>query len=106
MFVHVRHRGAGEWAKNNREKRRGYWQRYHSQKVTNAFSISNYEIEKLYNSNCFYCGASENITMDHVIPLSRGGKHSIGNIVPACGKCNYSKNDKTITEWKFRYGVS
>jgi len=99
-------RTSSAWRKANLEKRRGYWQKYRSLKVTNSFAISNNEIEKLYNSDCFYCGVSENITLDHVIPLSRGGKHSIGNIVPACGKCNYSKNNKTVMEWKFRYGVS
>ena len=99
-------RTSSAWAKNNVEKRRGYWQRYHSQKVSNAFEISNSEIEKLYKSDCFYCGTSENITLDHVIPLSRGGKHSVGNIVPACGRCNSSKGSKTIIEWRSKYGVS
>ena len=99
-------RTSSAWAKNNVEKRRGYWQKYRSLKVANSFEINNSEIEKLYKSDCFYCGAPEDITLDHVVPLSRGGRHSIGNIVPACGKCNYSKNNKTIVEWKFRYGVS
>jgi 5-methylcytosine-specific restriction endonuclease McrA len=98
-------RTSSTWAKNNLEKRRGYWQKYRSLKVNNSFEISSSEIKKLYNSDCFYCGASEDITLDHVIPLSRGGRHSIGNIVPACGKCNYSKNNKTVIEWKFKYGV-
>lgn len=50
---------------------------------------------------CFYCGESpdEQLTVDHVVPLSRGGRHSIGNIVPACKRCNSSKHDRLIVEW-------
>ncbi|WP_143616952.1 HNH endonuclease [Streptomyces alkaliphilus] len=54
---------------------------------------------------CVYCdGRAE--TMDHVIPWSRGGPDDHYNLVPACDKCNDSKNDKTPIEWavqkKFR----
>ncbi len=37
--------------------------------------------------------------MDHVIPLSRGGKHALDNVVPACRGCNTSKNDRLPSEW-------
>lgn len=37
---------------------------------------------------------------EHVIPVSRGGKHVCENIVAACGSCNSSKNDKLIYEWR------
>jgi hypothetical protein len=53
-----------------------------------------------YDNCCFYCGASGRMTMDHVIPLTRGGKHSIGNVVPACRSCNSSKRSRTIVEWR------
>jgi len=38
--------------------------------------------------------------MDHVVPLIRGGRHSVGNIIPACRSCNSSKGGKFIIEWK------
>lgn len=38
------------------------------------------------------------LTMDHVIPLSRGGDHSIDNIVPSCFSCNASKGNKLLSE--------
>ena len=49
--------------------------------------------EKLreYNHRCAYCGVQGNMTMDHVVPLSKGGEHTIDNIVPACAPCNSSK---------------
>jgi 5-methylcytosine-specific restriction endonuclease McrA len=47
-----------------------------------------------YGSRCAYCGASGKLTMDHVVPLARGGRHDPSNIVPACGSCNSRKHTK------------
>lgn len=52
---------------------------------------------------CFYCGVrSGKLTMDHVIPVSRGGRHALGNVAPACRRCNASKHDDTVMEWRRR----
>lgn len=40
---------------------------------------------------CIYCGATDNIEADHVIPLARGASHAAFNLVPACRHCNISK---------------
>jgi 5-methylcytosine-specific restriction endonuclease McrA len=48
---------------------------------------------------CQYCGGPAN-TLDHVIPLSRGGPHAIGNVVPACKPCNSRKRHRTPQEWR------
>lgn len=56
-------------------------------------------ILKLYDGKCAYCGDKSDIQQEHVIPISRGGGTTIGNIVPACKKCNMSKKDKTVSEW-------
>lgn len=69
-------------------------------KNAGSYSISKEEMSKLYASACTYCGSSDNITIDHVIPLSRGGSHSVSNLVSACAKCNMSKGAKTVMEWK------
>ena len=51
-----------------------------------------------YNYSCAYCGDSETkLTVDHVVPISKGGKHTKDNVVPACVKCNATKSDK---KWK------
>lgn len=50
---------------------------------------------------CHYCGkkvGAENLTMDHVIPVSRGGKSAKGNVVPACAACNKTKKYLTPAE--------
>lgn len=43
---------------------------------------------------CHYCGAPKAGTVDHVIPVSRGGTNDASNLVPACGPCNYSKGGR------------
>jgi 5-methylcytosine-specific restriction endonuclease McrA len=50
------------------------------------------ELVAKFNSQCAYCKAGNvALTMDHVVPLSRGGLHRIENIVPACLQCNSRK---------------
>lgn len=57
-------------------------------------------ILELFDGACAYCGHSDGpITMDHVLPISRGGGHTEDNVVPACQSCNASKNAKTPDEW-------
>jgi 5-methylcytosine-specific restriction endonuclease McrA len=53
-----------------------------------------------FDNRCAYCGSQEELTKDHIVPISRGGRHSVGNIIPACWKCNMSKGTKFIVEWK------
>ena len=55
---------------------------------------------------CVYCGTSlgfENATLDHVIPLSRGGDHAPGNLVAACRACNQLKGSLLPAEFFARY---
>jgi len=52
-----------------------------------------------YHGRCAYCGAAEELTQDHVIPISRGGRHAIGNLLPACRSCNSSKRTRLLVEW-------
>lgn len=52
-----------------------------------------------YDGRCAYCGVAAKLSRDHVQPLSRSGKHDLANIVPACRRCNSSKNNKTLSEW-------
>jgi 5-methylcytosine-specific restriction endonuclease McrA len=56
-----------------------------------------------HDHRCSYCNErSDRLELDHVIPLSRGGRHSIGNLVPACLRCNRSKHAKLLVEWRAR----
>lgn len=48
---------------------------------------------------CNYCGATDDLAVDHIIPLSRGGTNDPENLTPACKPCNSSKGDRLIEEW-------
>jgi 5-methylcytosine-specific restriction endonuclease McrA len=57
---------------------------------------------------CVYCGAAA-AAVDHVRPLSRGGAEHVSNLVPACQRCNSSKNNRLLTEWdceRVEYGAA
>lgn len=52
---------------------------------------------------CSYCrnefSTREHLQVDHIIPISRGGKHTVDNVCRACKRCNLSKNSKTPEEF-------
>ncbi len=51
---------------------------------------------------CHYCQrqfAPSDLTMDHVVPLARGGKSTKGNVVPCCKECNNTKKQLLPMEW-------
>lgn len=55
------------------------------------------------NHTCQYCGAvGGDLTVDHVIPRSRGGEHTWENVVTACRPCNHRKGGKTLQEARLR----
>ena len=88
-------RRASEWNKANPAKRSN--ERAKSLGVEGTFT--NEEWKKLCNSTgnkCLKCGdTNQTITVDHVIPLSRGGTNYIENIQPLCKKCNSRKHTST-----------
>ncbi|KAI3924374.1 hypothetical protein MKW98_032575 [Papaver atlanticum] len=47
---------------------------------------------------CQYCSSRESLTIDHVLPISRGGEWTWENLVTACLKCNSKKGHKTLEE--------
>lgn len=52
---------------------------------------------------CHYCGRAtpaRELTMDHVVPLARGGRSTKGNLVPACKACNNRKKNLLPMEWE------
>ena len=52
---------------------------------------------------CAYCGVDDRaLQRDCVQPISRGGRYTLDNIVPACGPCNASKSNDEVTSWMRR----
>ena len=85
---------------NPEVKRKASLKRRVTQLDSGTFKILDRDMRRLYASPCLYCGSTKNIQADHVIPVSRGGVNSIGNLVPCCYKCNPSKGARTIMEWR------
>jgi 5-methylcytosine-specific restriction endonuclease McrA len=65
-------------------------------KPANWISVRGLIIEE-FNSRCCYCGTkSDALTIDHVVPVSKGGTNAIRNLAPACGRCNGRKSDRPL----------
>lgn len=116
------------WAENNLEKvreSRRRWKFENQDKVSAAVSrrraakqnalidadISVDGLRQRDGDKCAYCDEELvfgkttrcdplKATIDHVIPLSRDGKHAWGNVVLACSACNSSKRDRLLSEWR------
>ena len=59
-------------------------------------------IKEHFNCQCVYCGDTyelNELTLDHVIPRSRGGESITTNMVPACRKCNQGKGSSNWLRW-------
>lgn len=55
----------------------------------------------IQSASCYYCNCKllpEEVTMDHVVPISRGGRSTQGNVVPCCKPCNSHKKNKTAVD--------
>jgi 5-methylcytosine-specific restriction endonuclease McrA len=90
------------WVKDNYQQKLIYSQNRRAM-LLNApgkFTKENFDIKyQEQDGKCFYCNEEKKLTIDHKIPLSRGGSNWPENIVLACLTCNCSKNDKTFEEF-------
>ncbi len=49
---------------------------------------------------CWWCGEAKPLTIDHNIPIAKGGRHAVGNIVMACESCNKGRCDVLPIDWR------
>jgi 5-methylcytosine-specific restriction endonuclease McrA len=76
-------------------------QRDHAKRAQGVFNPVIWEIVKgKYSNKCIYCGSGDNITIEHRLPVSKGGDNSFYNLAPACLSCNSSKRQKTEDEYR------
>ncbi|MFI2081428.1 HNH endonuclease [Streptomyces rubiginosohelvolus] len=96
------------WRAANRDLRRLQHENRRARKIGNpgSVAISTRDWIRLcrrYAGACAYCGMTPaKLVMDHVVPLSKGGRHGIGNVLPTCATCNGSKSAKLLAEWRAR----
>jgi 5-methylcytosine-specific restriction endonuclease McrA len=62
--------------------------------------VNRNRIFKRDGHECVYCGSKKDLTLDHVIPKSRGGGNTWTNLVTSCFKCNVRKSNRTPDEAK------
>jgi 5-methylcytosine-specific restriction endonuclease McrA len=60
--------------------------------------VSRREVLRRDGHACQYCGSTKHLTLDHVLPRSKGGLHSWDNVVTACERCNSAKGDRLLHE--------
>jgi hypothetical protein len=64
--------------------------------------VNRHRIMKRDNYSCVYCGSKKDLTIDHVIPKSKGGQNTWNNLVTCCSPCNLKKGDKSLNEINMR----
>ncbi len=98
------------WRKNNKEKIKHYTQNRRARVLGNGGELTKEEwaaILDFYGHKCLCCGRDDvKLTIDHVLPIFHGGKHSADNVQPLCGPCNSRKKDKHIDYRKEKYHAS
>jgi hypothetical protein len=57
--------------------------------------INRHRIYKRDGHECVYCGSKRNLTIDHIIPKSKGGQNTWMNLITCCSSCNRMKGDRT-----------
>ena len=59
------------------------------------------QIRERWDHKCAYCGSKENLTIDHIVPQSKGGLDITKNVVCCCKSCNHDKSHNSWEEWYF-----
>lgn len=88
-----------QWRKDNPDKVRTYEHRHDKRQKDNGGCFTSDEWLALcerYDNRCVCCKQHKPLTVDHVIPVVKGGTSDISNIQPLCKSCNSKKRDKTM----------
>lgn len=75
----------------------------HAETVEREVEYNRYHAERVLartgDSSCRSCGSTEDLTVDHILPRSRGGGNERENLQALCRTCNSSKGARTMEEW-------
>lgn len=87
---------------------KAYWRLIEKQKLFGMpVEITKEEVKMIFDAyeySCVYCGAEESektgtMQLEHVIPISKGGRHHVSNLVTSCKSCNSKKKDSPLIEF-------
>ena len=89
------------WGAANLEKAAASQHRRRARLALNGVNlVTAAETAAIIAQPCMACDAPAPSTVEHLVPVNRGGAHTIGNLAPLCQPCNSSKNDMLWIEWK------
>ncbi len=71
----------------------------HALKSSEAQRIWRQSIFDRDDNACVYCGSDRELTLDHVVPKSKGGPTTASNCVTACRKCNHAKGSMSLADF-------
>ena len=92
-----RHIAQPERARLGRLRRRA------RKKANGIFVVTDREIKSMLAKPCYLCGDAPSVHVDHIVPLVKGGRHSVGNLAGACAPCNLGKHAMLLIEFKRRH---
>ena len=61
--------------------------------------VESLEMARLELDYCVYCGSTENLSIDHIIPIDKGGTQDSKNLIRACRFCNSAKSASFFIDW-------
>lgn len=88
-----------QWAKENRDKMNATKHKRRAREIGNGGNFTTQEWAELCNKHdnkCLCCKKRKKLTIDHIVPISKGGTSNIENIQPLCKSCNSKKGVKII----------
>jgi 5-methylcytosine-specific restriction endonuclease McrA len=91
------------WAFRNREKVAAASERRAAAAVRSPTPAKLQALRAKSHGRCVYCGRpSTSLQIDHIVPIAKGGRSNIKNLIPCCPKCNRSKMTSEVSDWLFR----
>lgn len=90
------------WRKNNKDKVKQYSHNRRARENNAEGKLTAKFINTLMTSHpyCEYCNGTNSLSIEHIVPLSRGGSNLPDNITVSCKSCNSSKGSKLLSEWR------
>ena len=92
--------GAATGHKNEWALRMSFFRKLSSGELSWSTTVREWKLEAESPPVCIYCGATDALTTEHMLPRSRGGEDVFDNVVHVCKTCNSSKGAKGLYEWK------
>jgi len=71
----------------------------HTASSSEAKRLWRKSIREQWNHRCAYCNSEEDLTIDHIVPQSKGGSDTTENVVCCCKSCNQSKSHDNWKDW-------